>query len=189
MTHWWPLCIWKVLRPFNLIKVIIGFPRYYSKCRVDNQNFTLLPHASLAAFAMKILKFLPNSAKTLLNYFPLRHNHRAVHTPSLWLLFRLEQRSSNFFEVGTTFISQNSSADHLTLVHFESKFIIFFSIFNTNKRKSIAMCNFQILRFSATVWYAIHLNFIFSSVFFEGPQGHTSRTTCGPPTIVWETLV
>jgi hypothetical protein len=28
----------------------------------------------------------------------------------------LEQRFSNFSEVGTTFISQNSSADHLTLV-------------------------------------------------------------------------
>jgi hypothetical protein len=33
-----------------------------------------------------------------------------------------------FFEVGTTFISQNSSADNLALVPFESKFIIF-SIF------------------------------------------------------------
>jgi hypothetical protein len=50
------------------------------------------------------------------------------------------------------------------------------------------MCNFQTLRFSAIVWYAIHLNWIFSSVFFEGPQGHTSRTTFGPRTIVWETL-
>ena len=29
------------------------------------------------------------------------------------------------FEVGTTFLSQNRSADHLTLVTFESKFIIF----------------------------------------------------------------
>jgi hypothetical protein len=36
------------------------------------------------------------------------------------------------FEVGTTFISQNSSADHLTLVPFESKFIIFLAYFNTS---------------------------------------------------------
>jgi hypothetical protein len=39
--------------------------------------------------------------------------------------FALEQRFSNFFEVGTTFVSQNSSADHRTLVPFESKFVIF----------------------------------------------------------------
>jgi hypothetical protein len=38
---------------------------------------------------------------------------------------QLEQRFSNFFELGTTFISQNNSADHLTLVPFESKFIIY----------------------------------------------------------------
>jgi hypothetical protein len=37
----------------------------------------------------------------------------------------LDQRFSNFFEVGTTFISQNISVDRLTLVPFESKFIIF----------------------------------------------------------------
>ena len=39
--------------------------------------------------------------------------------------FELKQRFSNSFEVGTTFSSQNSSADHLTLVPFESKFIHF----------------------------------------------------------------
>jgi len=43
------------------------------------------------------------------------------------------------------------------------------------------------------VWYAIHVNFIFS-VFFglmfnlKGPQGQNPRTTCGPRTTVWETL-
>ena len=37
----------------------------------------------------------------------------------------LMQHFSNFFEVGTTYLSQNSSADHLTPVPFESKFIIF----------------------------------------------------------------
>jgi hypothetical protein len=63
----------------------------------------------------------------------------------------VEQRFSNFFEVGTTFISQNSSVDHFTLVPFESKFIIFLAYFNTSKLKTIAMCNFQILRFSAIV--------------------------------------
>jgi hypothetical protein len=40
----------------------------------------------------------------------------------------ISQRFSNVFEVGTTFISQNSSADHLTLVPFEIKFIIFLAL-------------------------------------------------------------
>ena len=44
----------------------------------------------------------------------------------------LVQHFSNFFEVGTTFLSRNSSADHLTLVPFESKFIIFVAYFNTS---------------------------------------------------------
>ena len=43
------------------------------------------------------------------------------------------------------------------------------------------------------MWYAIHVNLIFS-VFFglmfnlKGPQGQNPRTTCGPRTTVWETL-
>ena len=40
-------------------------------------------------------------------------------------------------EVGTTFLSQNSSADHLTLIPFESKFFIFVPYFNA----SILLCN------------------------------------------------
>jgi hypothetical protein len=44
---------------------------------------------------------------------------------NLYRPLALVQRFSNFFEVGTTFISQNSSADLLTIVPFESKFIIF----------------------------------------------------------------
>ena len=47
------------------------------------------------------------------------------------------QRFSNFFEVGTSFLSQNTSADHLTLVLFDSKFIIFVAQINT----SILICN------------------------------------------------
>jgi hypothetical protein len=49
----------------------------------------------------------------------------------------LEQRFSNIFAVGTTFISQNSSADHLTLLPFERKFIIFLAycyMFGIRKR-------------------------------------------------------
>jgi hypothetical protein len=51
---------------------------------------------------------------------------------------------------------------------------------------------FEILTYS--VWYAIHVNFIFS-VFFglmfnlRGPQGQNPRTTCAPRTTVWETLI
>ena len=57
------------------------------------------------------------------------------------------------------------------------------------KWKAIATCHFQTLRFSAIVWYAIHLNFNFSSVFSEGPQGQISKFTGGPRTIVWWTLL
>jgi hypothetical protein len=61
------------------------------------------------------------------------------------------------------------------------------------KWKPLVVCNFQtlfeILNYS--VWYAIHVNFIFLSFFFwvmfnlRGPQGQNPRTTCGPRTTVW----
>ena len=59
----------------------------------------------------------------------------------------------------------------------------------------LVVCNFQTLFeiLSYSVWYAIHVNFIFS-VFFglmfnlKGPRGQNPRTTCGPRTTVWETL-
>jgi hypothetical protein len=63
--------------------------------------------------------------------------------------------------------------DHPTLVPFESKL-------------------FKILNYS--VWYAIHVNFIFS-VFYElmfnlrGPKGQNPMTISGPRTKVCETLV
>ena len=41
-------------------------------------------------------------------------------------------RFSNFFEVRITFISENTSADHLTLGPFQSKFINFVAYFNTS---------------------------------------------------------
>jgi hypothetical protein len=46
---------------------------------------------------------------------------------------------------------------------------------------------FEILNYS--VWYAIHVNFIFSAFFglmfnLRGPQGQNPRTTCGPRTTV-----
>jgi len=62
--------------------------------------------------------------------------------------------------------------------------------------KTLVVCNFQtlfeILNYS--VWYPIHVNFIFS-VFFglmfnlKGPQGQNPRTTCDPRTTDWETLL
>jgi hypothetical protein len=54
------------------------------------------------------------------------------HIGHYYLPIHLWQRFSNFFEVGTTFISQNSSADRLTLVPFESKCIIFLAYFNSS---------------------------------------------------------
>jgi hypothetical protein len=77
------------------------------------------------------------------------------------------------FSSGDHFYQSECSTDHPTLVPFESKL-------------------FKILKYS--VWYAIHVNLIFS-VFYglmfnlRGPQGQNPRTTCGPRTIVWETLM
>ena len=100
------------------------------------------------------------------------------------ILNDLGQRLSNFFELGTPFKIENSSADHLTLVPFEGRcagknivknttFIVFYisllllkvegksvdgwgnkfhkiSVVG-EKRKAIAMCHFQTLRFPAVV--------------------------------------
>jgi hypothetical protein len=51
---------------------------------------------------------------------------------------------------------------------------------------------FKILNYS--VWYAIHVNFIFSVIFglmlnLRRPQGQNPRTICGPRTTGLETLV
>jgi hypothetical protein len=85
----------------------------------------------------------------------------------------LDQRFSNFFSSGDHFYRSECSTDHPSLVPLESKL-------------------FEILNYS--VWYAIHVNFIFSLFFglmfnLRGPQGQNPRTTCGPRTTVWETLV
>jgi hypothetical protein len=87
-------------------------------------------------------------------------------------IIRLQQRFPNFFQVGTTFISQNVLRTALLLSPLKANCL-------------------KILNYS--VWYAIHVNFIFS-VFFglmfnlRGPQGQNPWTTCGPRTTVWETL-
>jgi hypothetical protein len=73
---------------------------------------------------------------------------------------------------GDHFYWSECSTDRPTVVRFESKL-------------------FEIINYS--VWYVIHVNFIFS-VFFgpmfnlRGPQGQNPRTTCVPRTTVWETL-
>ena len=46
-----------------------------------------------------------------------------------------------YFEVGTTFLSQNSSTEHLTLVPYESKFINFVAYFNTSVLKCNLACS------------------------------------------------
>ena len=51
----------------------------------------------------------------------------------------LDQCFSNFFEVWNTFLSQNSSADHLTLVPFERKFVNFVAYF---KRAMVEISNY-----------------------------------------------
>jgi hypothetical protein len=72
--------------------------------------------------------------------------------------YSLRQRFPNFFQVGTTFISQNVLRTTLLLSPFESKL---FKIFNYS------------------VWYAVHVNLIFS-VFF-GLMFSLKRTTRAEP--------
>jgi hypothetical protein len=80
--------------------------------------------------------------------------------------------SQTFFKWGPLLLVE-CSTDHPTLVPFERKL-------------------FKILSYS--VWYTIHINLIFS-VFFglmfklRGPQGQNPRTTSGPRTTVWETML
>ena len=68
---------------------------------------------------------------------PLQRHTRETSF-STWLpmpavINNLALRFSNFFEVGTTCLSQNSSADHLILVRFISKFINFVAYFSTRR--------------------------------------------------------
>jgi hypothetical protein len=67
----------------------------------------------------------------------------------------LQQRFPNFFQVGTTFISQNVLRTTLLL----------------------SPLLFEILNYS--VWYAIHVNFIFSVFFWTNVQ--PKRTTSAEP--------
>jgi hypothetical protein len=93
---------------------------------------------------------------------------------SFWCCSCWSSRTSfpKLFSSGDHFYQSECSTDPPTLVPFESKL-------------------FKILKYS--VWYAIHINFIFS-VFFglmfnlRGPQGQNPRTTYGPRTTVWTTL-
>ena len=145
----------------------------------------------------------------------------AGNVSSPWPCNTLVQRFSNFFQVGTTFISQNVLRTTLILGLSNSlgpkqcskhvfatenpsfvaesrvdRVVNFIKCQSWERKFKDACCNFQtlfeILIYS--VWYAIHVNFIFS-VFFglmfnlKGPQGQNPRTTCGPRTTVWETLL
>ena len=68
----------------------------------------------------------------MLNTIYKWHSSRGGVKQRFGSMFDLEQRFSNFFEVRTTFIGENSSAEHLTLVSFENKFINFVAYFNTS---------------------------------------------------------
>jgi hypothetical protein len=92
-----------------------------------------------------------------------------------WLI-ALQCRASAFLKLFSSwdnFYLSECSTDHPILVPLERKL-------------------FEILNYS--VWYVNHVNLIFS-VFFglmfhlRGLQGQNPRTTCGPRTTVWETLM
>jgi hypothetical protein len=153
--------------------------------KTDTQNGIIM--AQLKEFWTRIwLWFAPGKGKEFFKTWWLWHSSNcpywafsefllwvwSVQVPNLRRPHGLEQRFSNFFQVGTTFTSQDVLRTTL-LAPFESKL-------------------FKILNYS--VWYAIHVDFIFSFFYglmfnLRGPQGQNPRTTCGPRTTVWKTLV
>jgi hypothetical protein len=82
------------------------------------------------------------------------------------------QRFSNFFQVGTTFISQNVLRTALLLSPLKANCLRFSTI----------VCDTQF----TLIWFFLS----FFGLMFNprGPQGQNPRTTCGPRTTVWETL-
>jgi hypothetical protein len=82
------------------------------------------------------------------------------------------QRFPNFFQVGTTFISQNVLRTTLLLSPLKANCV----------RVSTTVCGTQ---------FTLILFFVFFGLMFNlgGPHGQNPRTTCGPRTTVWETLI
>jgi hypothetical protein len=82
----------------------------------------------------------------------------------------LGQRFSNFFQVGTTFISQNVIRTTLLLSALKANCLRF----------STKECDTQ-FTFIFSVFFRLMFN-------LRWPQGQNQRTTCGPRTTVWKTL-
>jgi hypothetical protein len=78
------------------------------------------------------------------------------------------QRFSNFFQVGTTFISQNVIRTTLLLSALKANCLTFSTI----------VCDTQ---FTLILFFLSILDLYFN---LRGPQGQNPRTTCGPRTTV-----
>jgi hypothetical protein len=90
----------------------------------------------------------------------------------LFLRFPLSQRFSNYFQVGTTFISQNVLRTTLLLFLLKANFLRFSTtVGDTQFTLTLLLLSFFGLMFN-----------------LREPQGQSPRTTCGPRTTVWETL-
>jgi hypothetical protein len=85
---------------------------------------------------------------------------------------RLHQRFPNFFQVGTTFISQNVLRTTLFLPPLKANC----------SRFSTTVCD---THFTFILFFLSFFGLMFN---LRGPQGQNPRTTCGPRTTVWETL-
>jgi hypothetical protein len=85
----------------------------------------------------------------------------------------LGQRFPNFFQVGTTFISQNVLRNPLLLSPLKANCLRF----------STTVCD---TKFTLILCF---LSFFGLMSNLRGPQGQNPRTTCGPRTKVWETLL
>jgi hypothetical protein len=79
----------------------------------------------------------------------------------------LQQRFSNFFQVGTTFISQNVLRTTLLLSPLKANCL----------RLSTVVCDMQFM-------LILFFRFFLLMFSLRGPQGQNPRTTCGPRTTV-----
>jgi hypothetical protein len=102
---------------------------------------------------------------------PFLQLRRGVRSPILKAWWStIGQRFSNFFQVGTTFISQNVLRTALLLTPLKANCL----------RSSTTVCDTQ---FTLILFFSVFLLMLNQ----RGPQGQNPRTTC-PWTTVWETL-
>ena len=120
-----------------------AFPIHFQlgrRTRVPSRNTILRWVDSLCTTGSTLKKKPPWRPKTAhmpvneeaIRQSVLRSPQRSARKQAVVLRFSNTEFLELFFKMRTTFLSQNSSADHLSLVPFESKFINFVAYFKTS---------------------------------------------------------